>query len=68
MTARLTIVVSRDLCESNGACVSKAPDVFALGDDDVLRLKLEHPDAEQLERVRAALRSCPKAALSLVER
>jgi ferredoxin len=67
MTTRLKVVVSRDLCESNGVCVAKAPDVFELGDDDVLRLQIEHPGPDQLDRVHAAVRVCPKAALSLVE-
>jgi ferredoxin len=67
MTTRLTIVVSRDLCESNGVCVSKAPDVFEIRDDDVLYVKVRRPSAEQLDNVRAAVRACPKAALSLVE-
>ena len=67
MSQRLTILVSQDLCESNGVCVAKAPDVFVLQDDDVVHVKIQHPGADQLDAVRAAVRACPKAALSVIE-
>lgn len=67
MNKRLRIVVDWDLCESNGVCVSKAPSAFELGDDDQMRVLSEYPDAGDLDGVRAAVRGCPKGALSLVE-
>jgi ferredoxin len=63
----LKIVVNWDLCESNGLCVEAAPKVFELADDDSLIVHTEHPGADQLENVRAAVRRCPKAAIRLVE-
>jgi ferredoxin len=62
------IVVDRELCESNGVCVKTAPDMFVIDDDDKLRLLVERPSDEQMEKARAAVRRCPKRALSLVER
>ena len=67
MSVRLRVVVSRDLCEANGTCVSHAPEVFQLDDTDELRLLQEYPHEGQLEKVRAAVRGCPKGALALVE-
>ena len=61
------IIVNWDHCESNGLCVEAAPEVFSLGEDDLMVVKTERPSAEQLENVRAAVRRCPKGALKLVE-
>ena len=61
------IVVDRDLCESNAVCVRTAPDMFVIDDDDKLRLLVDRPSAEQLDGARAAVRRCPKRALSLVD-
>jgi ferredoxin len=67
MTKRLKIVVDRDLCEANGVCVAHAPSVFDVGDDDTMRVLVEYPSPAQLDAVRAAVRTCPKAALSLAD-
>jgi ferredoxin len=64
---RLEIVVDLDLCDSHGVCVSHAPDVFQIGDDDRMRILVRHPSEAQLAQVRAAVRGCPKGALSLVD-
>ncbi|MCA9711624.1 MAG: ferredoxin [Myxococcales bacterium] len=61
----MKLVVDRDLCEANGICVRVAPEAFELGDDDVLHLRVVEPaDAAQQERLEAAIRSCPRTALS----
>ena len=65
MSAR--IVVDRDLCESNAVCVRTAPDMFVIDDTDKMRLLVERPAPEQMEKARAAVRRCPKRALSLVD-
>jgi ferredoxin len=67
VTRRLEIVVDRDLCDSHGVCVEKAPDVFEIDDDDRMRLLVETPVDGQLDGVHAAISGCPKGALSLVE-
>jgi ferredoxin len=63
----MRIVVDRDLCESNGVCVKTAPDMFVIDDDDRMRLLVEQPAAGQVEKAHAAVRRCPKRALTLVE-
>ncbi|TDC57807.1 ferredoxin [Actinomadura sp. KC345] len=55
------------VCEANAVCVGLAPEVFDLNDEDELEiLKPDVPEGEQ-DRVRHAVRSCPKAALTLEE-
>jgi ferredoxin len=61
------IVVDRDLCESNAVCVRTAPSLFVIDDSDKMRLLVERPAAEQLDGAKAAVRRCPRRALSLVE-
>ena len=58
--------VDRDLCESNGVCVRLVPEVFALDDDDRLRLD-EHPPEALRARLEGAVRRCPKQALKIVD-
>ena len=65
MTPR--IVVDRDLCESHAVCVRTAPDLFVIDDDDKLRLLVEQPAPDQMDEAQAAVRRCPKRALSLVQ-
>ncbi len=65
MNAR--IVVDRELCESNAVCVRTAPDLFVIDEDDKMRLLVEEPAPDQMEKARAAVRRCPKRALSLVD-
>jgi len=55
------------VCEANAVCVGLAPEVFDLDDDDNLTILQPDPPAELLDRVRHAVRSCPKAALTLSE-
>ncbi|MBB5132672.1 ferredoxin [Thermocatellispora tengchongensis] len=55
------------VCEANAVCTGLAPEVFELDDEDQLHLLLPEPPAEMADRVRQAVRSCPKAALSLEE-
>ncbi|MCW2889063.1 MAG: ferredoxin [Streptosporangiaceae bacterium] len=55
------------VCEANAVCAGLAPEVFELDDDDNLEVLQPHPPAELVDRVRHAVRSCPKAALTLTE-
>ena len=65
MTPR--IVVDRDLCESNAVCVRTAPELFVIDDSDKLHLLVEPPAPDQMDKALAAVRRCPKRALSLAE-
>jgi len=63
----MKITVDFDLCESNGLCEALAPDVFELDDDDYLQLRTDRTTPENVEDVRRAVASCPRAAISLRE-
>ncbi len=63
----MRVVVNLDLCEGNALCVKEAPEVFALGDDDIARVLVEHPAEALRAKVDRAVRRCPRNALTLVE-
>jgi ferredoxin len=64
---RVEVSVDPEVCEAHARCVGIAPDVFELDDEDVLHIRRPHPSAAELDRVRFAVRSCPKLALTLIE-
>jgi ferredoxin len=59
--------VDWDLCESNGLCVTAAPEVFELQDDDTLLILQEAPDEALRSKLEDAVRNCPKRAISLLD-
>lgn len=61
----MKVVVNMDVCESNGLCEIAAPEVFQLGDDDVLQVLNENPPEELRAKVQDAVRKCPKQAITL---
>jgi ferredoxin len=63
----MRVIVDFEMCDSNGFCVDAAPEVFELGDDDVLSVLDDHPAEALRERVLRAVGSCPKNAISLEE-
>jgi ferredoxin len=63
----MRVAVDFALCESNAICAGVAPEVFELGDDDVLRLLDDQPDESLGARLREAARRCPKQAISIEE-
>lgn len=64
----MKLVVDADLCEANGVCVRLCPEAFELDDDDVLHLRvIETEDTGLRARIDAAIRGCPKTALSWEE-
>ncbi|WP_028063572.1 ferredoxin [Solirubrobacter soli] len=56
--------VDMNLCQSHGECVYVAPDIFELGDDDVLRWREEISDDER-EVAQEAADACPMLAIRL---
>ena len=56
--------VDRDLCEGYANCVFQAPDIFDLGDDNIVVLQTADI-GETDQRIAEAVASCPVAALSL---
>jgi ferredoxin len=61
------VVVDYDVCESNAVCMGLVPEVFEVRDDDFLYILDEHPPEALRARLEEAVRSCPKAAISLEE-
>lgn len=61
----MRVTVDETLCEANGFCESLAPDVFELGDEDVVQIADGPVAADREIDVRAAVEQCPKAALRL---
>ncbi|HET6503849.1 MAG TPA: ferredoxin [Amycolatopsis sp.] len=63
----MKVGVDRALCEANEVCVSFAPAVFELDEDDELRvLRPDVPESE-IERVAQAVSACPKNALFMAD-
>jgi ferredoxin len=63
----MRIVVNYDLCESNAVCMSVAPDVFEVRDDDFLYVLDEHPPEALRPKMEEAVARCPKQAISLAD-
>jgi ferredoxin len=61
------VIVDFDLCDAHGTCVDACPEVFDLDDDDNLHILNENPGEELRGKVQAAVRGCPKAAITLEE-
>jgi len=62
----MKVNVDMSLCQSNGACVIEAPEVFELDDDDVLHWS-EEVGKERRGEVERAVQACPLQAISLDE-
>lgn len=58
------ILVNRELCASNAECVSLAPEVFGL-DDEELCIVLD-PEGAKDKRILLAARGCPVDAITLI--
>ncbi|MCU1624313.1 MAG: subB [Frankiales bacterium] len=65
MEVEMRVTVDFDVCEANGLCMAAAPEVFELDDDDVLHVLQEAPGEDLRPEVVAAVRSCPKQAISV---
>ena len=63
----MKVVVDYDLCEANAVCMEQAPEVFKVDEDDNLHVLNENPPAKLRAKVEAAVRLCPRQALSIIE-
>jgi ferredoxin len=63
----LKVVVDYDACEANAICAGLVPEVFEVDEDDNLNILVDEVPGQLVDRVRHAVRSCPKAALRLEE-
>jgi ferredoxin len=63
----MRVIVDETLCEASGFCESLAPDIFEIGDADVVHVtEGEVPEHLEID-VRAAVDQCPKAALRIAD-
>lgn len=63
----MKVIVDHNLCEGNGRCVDVAPQVFELRDDDLSYVLVEHPPQTLHEKIKLAVRVCPRQAIRLVD-
>jgi ferredoxin len=61
----MKVVVDLKLCEGNMRCQESAPEVFEVGDDDKARVLLQNPSGANTERVKLAVRLCPRQAITI---
>jgi ferredoxin len=59
------IIVNRELCESNAECVSLAPEVFELDEEDLC--VVVDPEGAKSKRILLAARACPVDAITLID-
>ena len=60
----MKVEVDMNLCQSHGECVLVAPDVFELGDDDVLVWQEQVSD-DRHSAVQDAVDACPMMAIRI---
>ena len=63
----MKVVVDFDLCEANAVCVDQAPEVFKVDENDFLHILIENPPESMRRKVEAAVRLCPRQAISIVD-
>lgn len=64
---KLRIRIDRDLCQGHGVCAGECPEVFAVGRDQKVILKVARPAPELHEKVRLAAQHCPTRTIRLEE-
>ena len=55
------------MCEANAVCAQLVPEVFFVDESDELTILAAEVPPELADRVREAVRSCPRMALQLEE-
>lgn len=61
----MKVVIDLKLCEGNQRCQESAPEVFEVRDDDKAHLLIEKPPESLREKVKLAIRMCPRQAITL---
>ena len=63
----MRVTVDTVLCEANAVCAGLVPEIFSVNDLDELSIVAGDVPPELADRVREAVRCCPKMALLLEE-
>jgi ferredoxin len=63
----MKVRVDPDRCEGHGKCAAAAPGVFELRDDDLSHVLVDEVAESERERVRQAVRMCPRQAIAIIE-
>lgn len=63
----MKVTVDTAACEANAVCAGLVPEVFSVDDSDELTILAGDVPPELADRVRNAVRCCPKMALLLEE-
>jgi ferredoxin len=63
----MKVIVDLDLCQGHSQCEDAAPQVFEVGDDALVHLRVDRPPEELRAKVEDAVRRCPTEAIRLVE-
>jgi ferredoxin len=63
----MKVVVDYDLCEANAVCMRVLPEVFQVDDKDQLNVLIEHPPEAMRDKLKEAVRLCPRQAISIAE-
>jgi ferredoxin len=63
----MRVLVDRDLCEANQVCMRLVREVFLVDEEDQLHILVDSIEPGLRDRVKAAVRACPRQALSIVE-
>ena len=63
----MKVTVDKAMCEANAVCAELVPEVFFVDDSDELTILSSEVPPELADRVREAVRCCPKMALQLEE-
>lgn len=63
----MKVVADLSRCQGYANCLAAAPEVFDLGDNGLVVVKVEEPGPEQEEAAREGASLCPVQALTIVE-
>jgi len=63
----MRVTVDKVMCEANAVCAGLVPEVFLVDEDDELTIASSEVPPELADRVREAVRCCPKMAPHLEE-
>lgn len=63
----MRVIVDLELCQGHAQCEDAAPEIFEVGDDALVHLRLETVPEELHGKVADAVQRCPAAALQIRE-